>query len=192
MSIGWDTCEMVCIDRFKVFCYVLMSYANQLTDLRFEEHPFTTPPPLPSSFPSTNPTSFPRKQKTNYHIGRFKTKAGRDLAIGRSGEVLRAAGSSLAVAVVRGRNELVSEDDDDGCVSNFLLALPPGRSVADILKEVCNLIVLAGGAPWSLFSIVPDHQRARDWSFLWGRGGYWSVCVSPPQDRRIDTLLFLL
>lgn len=60
--------------------------------------------------------------------------------------MLRAAGSSLCVAVVRGRNELASGDDDDGRVSDFMLALPPGRSVADILKEVCNLIFFAGGA----------------------------------------------
>lgn len=63
--------------------------------------------------------------------------------------MLRAAGSSLfvAVAVVRGRNELASGNGGDRRVSDFLLALPPGRSVADILKEVCNLIFLVDKAP---------------------------------------------
>lgn len=68
-------------------------------------------------------------------VRRFKTKAGRDLAVGRSGEGLGASGpwSPASVSVVRGRNEDAAEDKS---LSDFLMVLPQGRSVAEVLETV--------------------------------------------------------
>lgn len=65
---------------------------------------------------------------------RFKTEAGCDLAVARSGEALGASGSWSpdSVPVIRGRAD--TADDVPGV---FLLVLPAGSSVAEVLSKVC-------------------------------------------------------
>ncbi|CAB1111625.1 unnamed protein product [Ectocarpus sp. CCAP 1310/34] len=69
---------------------------------------------------------------------RFKTKAGRDLAIKRSGEALGSYCSwwdpGDVVTVIRGRD--VASDSDGGGIDDMLVVLPQGRSVADVLDKV--------------------------------------------------------
>ncbi|CAM9382283.1 unnamed protein product, partial [Ectocarpus sp. 8 AP-2014] len=72
---------------------------------------------------------------------RFKTKAGRDLAIKRSGEALGSYCSwwdpGDVATVIRGRD--VPGDSDGGGgggIDGMLVVLPQGRSVADVLEKV--------------------------------------------------------
>lgn len=69
---------------------------------------------------------------------RFKTKGGRDLAVKRSGEAFGAPGSwsPERVPVIRGRDETA-----DDAPTQYLLVLPQGSSVAEVLAKVCiNLV----------------------------------------------------
>ncbi|CAM9718252.1 unnamed protein product, partial [Ectocarpus fasciculatus] len=68
---------------------------------------------------------------------RFKTKAGRDLAIKRSGEALGSYCSwwdpGDVATVIRGRDV---GGDGRGGIEDMLVVLPQGRSVADVLEKV--------------------------------------------------------
>eukprot|EP00903_Cladosiphon_okamuranus_P016155 g14909.t1 len=70
---------------------------------------------------------------------KFKTKAGRDLAIKRSGEALGSFCSwwdpEEVAVVVRGRDE-DSEGGGGSGVNELLVVLPQGRSVADVLQKI--------------------------------------------------------
>lgn len=102
--------------------------------------------PFPTLFPTPNFLCAPFAE-------RFKTKAGRDLAIKRSGEALGSYCSwwdpeNVAV-VVRGRDQdrdygFGSGDVLGGAegVNDLLLVLPYGRSVADVLEKVGRLCYL--------------------------------------------------
>lgn len=73
------------------------------------------------------------------NLERFKTKAGRDLAVKRSGEALGSYCSwwdpEEVAVVVRGRDEDSLGGGGSG-VNDLLVVLPQGRSVADVLEKV--------------------------------------------------------
>lgn len=96
--------------------------------------------------PPSQPHALPSASRAPV-VERFKTKAGRDLAIKRSGEALGSYCSwwnpENVTVVVKGRDE----DGDCGFggsggggsgegVNGLLLVLPHGRSVADVLEKV--------------------------------------------------------
>jgi len=78
-------------------------------------------------------------------LERFKTQAGRDLAVQRSGEALGPYCSwwnpeDVAV-VLRGRDEDISGGGGGTGLNDLMVVLPQGRSIADVLEQVCRVYV---------------------------------------------------
>ena len=118
-------------------------------------------PPLHPFPPLCTPASslFPPTLRPPSILGRFKTKGGRDLAVGRSGEGLGSSEpySPYSVPVLRGRNE--GGDDGGGDVgfspNDLMVVLKPGCSVAEVLGKVSCFCSIVSTSPCMAYNPPP-------------------------------------